>query len=214
MIANHYGITVNSDIPTTGVFTCNKISYLMDDMFGIDGVNAFDVTCHLCEEERKEKAAQSRGCTIDEMCEQQEDFDYDENGRYCCDGCMIDYHEVIIGFKDCKKEDSIFTNINKNIDEEAEYSAIIGEITLQVLRSKWVIKGSLCSPCYPGQVDAESKGDFWGWSLPPDLYDVTLCKENKEIVNRIQKWEDVKKKIERRRKDDIQKLGARVSWIL
>ena len=31
-------------------------------------------------------------------------------------------------------------------------------------------RGALCSPCYPGQVDLDTPGDYLGYDLPPDIY--------------------------------------------
>lgn len=41
---------------------------------------------------------------------------------------------------------------------------------VQVVASKWVSKGRFCSPCYPGQVDLHSAGEYLGYELPPRFY--------------------------------------------
>lgn len=44
--------------------------------------------------------------------------------------------------------------------------------TIQVVASKWVTLGHYCSPCYPGQVDLDTAGEYLGYDLPADLYGV------------------------------------------
>lgn len=57
-------------------------------------------------------------------------------------------------------------------DETKEYSAIVSydTMTAQIVRSKWVSRGALCSPCYPGQVDLDSPGAYLGYDFPEALY--------------------------------------------
>ena len=55
-------------------------------------------------------------------------------------------------------------------DPNGEYAAIVGEIYTQVIFSKYTRKSALCSPCYPGQGDNESDGDFLSYDLPPEAY--------------------------------------------
>ena len=57
-------------------------------------------------------------------------------------------------------------------DPNGEYSAIVGEIYTQVVLSKYIKTGlNLCSPCYPGQCDNDSSGEFKAYDLPPEAYD-------------------------------------------
>jgi hypothetical protein len=53
----------------------------------------------------------------------------------------------------------------------AEYSAIVrgDSNVIQVLKSKWGIRCALCSPCYPGQGDGDTPGDYLAYSVPPDV---------------------------------------------
>ncbi len=53
-------------------------------------------------------------------------------------------------------------------DGQYGYSAIVGEVYTQVVWSKWTTKGELCSPCYPGQGNVGSKGDFLMFTMPPE----------------------------------------------
>jgi len=94
---------------------------------------------------------------IDLDCEECEDRDKD-----MCGMCNHVSNTVLIGA--WKKEDNQYIP-----DLEGEYSAIVGEVYTQVIHSKWGVKGNLCSPCYPGQVDPDSEGPYTGYSLPPDV---------------------------------------------
>ena len=57
-------------------------------------------------------------------------------------------------------------------DPDGEYAAIVRESTTQVIFSKYTKRAGLCSPCYPGQADNESKGRFLAYDLPKDAYEV------------------------------------------
>jgi len=53
--------------------------------------------------------------------------------------------------------------------KSGEFSAIVGEIYTQVVYSKNFKRCGLCSPCYPGQGDLDSTGEFLTYTLPEDL---------------------------------------------
>jgi hypothetical protein len=53
-------------------------------------------------------------------------------------------------------------------DPEGEYAAIAREEVVQVVYSRATRRGALCSPCYPGQVDLDTPGDFLGFCLPEE----------------------------------------------
>src|SRR4030067_2742445 len=58
------------------------------------------------------------------------------------------------------------------IDNKGEFAAIERETTVQVVYSKFITHGKLCSPCYPGQLDVDIEdptGDFVGYTLPDYL---------------------------------------------
>ena len=56
-------------------------------------------------------------------------------------------------------------------DPNGEYAAIVRESTTQVIYSKYTRRSGLCSPCYPGQADNDSEGDYLSYDLPPGAYD-------------------------------------------
>lgn len=88
--------------------------------------------------------------------------EYKENEE--CD-CNVESDSFLIGFK--KNE----TTYLFDPDPKAEYSAIVrGDINvIQVLRSKWGVRCALCSPCYPGQGDGDTPGEYLAFSVPPDV---------------------------------------------
>ena len=55
-------------------------------------------------------------------------------------------------------------------DNEAGYSAICGEIYTRVVWSRWTRRCALCSPCYPGQGDLDTPGEYLTYDLPPEVY--------------------------------------------
>jgi hypothetical protein len=55
-------------------------------------------------------------------------------------------------------------------DETGEYAAIVREFNTQVVWSKHTRRVALCSPCYPGQGDLDTPGEYLAFDLPPELY--------------------------------------------
>ena len=140
MIINHYGHTVNSEIPVTGVLSINSLNWEYID-------NEICLTCL-----EIISNIESDESLSDEQ--KQNELDYIE-----CDPS----HDKIIG--DWKQDEH-----NKYYpDESKEYAAILREFTLQVVYSKHLATGALCSPCYPGQVDLDSTGDYLAYTLPEEM---------------------------------------------
>jgi hypothetical protein len=54
-------------------------------------------------------------------------------------------------------------------DKSGEYSAIVRESVTQVTWSRFTKRCALCSPCYPGQGDLDSDGDYLAYCLPNDI---------------------------------------------
>jgi hypothetical protein len=86
---------------------------------------------------------------------------YLENGE--CD-CDYESSDFLIGFK--LGNDNLF-----HPDSNTEYSAIVrfDSGVVQVVRSLWGIKCALCSPCYPGQGDGDTPGEFLSYAIPPEV---------------------------------------------
>ena len=93
------------------------------------------------------------------------------------DCCLDESPDYLIGYiKDPK--DGLY-----GPDPESEYSAIVrgDDNVVQVTASKWVVRCALCSPCYPGQGNGDSKGDYLAFAPPPDVVGDT----NPELKERI-----------------------------
>jgi len=77
--------------------------------------------------------------------------------------CMYGESDVLIGF--IETTDGVF-----EIDVEAEYSAFVRSPYTQVLRSKHAKRCALCSPCFQGQGDLDSDGEYLTYDLPPEVW--------------------------------------------
>jgi rubredoxin len=75
-------------------------------------------------------------------------------------------HEKLLG--NWKKDDEGYYEPNT----EGEYAAILTSSTfnrIQVVWSKHTERHGLCSPCFPGQADIDSNGEYLCYVLPKDL---------------------------------------------
>lgn len=112
-------------------------------------------------------------------------------------GVDLSWEEHLKSHDDVEDHEDCYTNESPNYligyrkdsqglyepDPEAEYSAIVrGENNVtQVTASKWVIRCALCSPCYPGQGNGDSEGDYLAFAIPPDVVGDT-CPELKARI--------------------------------
>lgn len=179
MIIKHYGVTVDSEIPTTGVFANNEVTFLWEELesgINLDYESAYDdyisdalsQIINLCNSYKESEGFAEKAELIVSFLDDIEHPDIED----------VESNHWVIGFKKVfKKDDSWywFETLQYGFapDKTEECSAIIGESCSQVIRSIWGVKGSLCSPCFPGQVDADSNGEFIGYSFPPDYYEET-----------------------------------------
>jgi len=56
-------------------------------------------------------------------------------------------------------------------DPNGEYAAIVRESVTQVVFSQYTSRSALCSPCFPGQGDLDTIGEFLTYNLPPEAFD-------------------------------------------
>jgi hypothetical protein len=141
---NHWGKWINSEEPVTGVLSIHSIEW--------DGVG--DEICLTCEEIEAEIIAQ-----YEDEEERDEELESVE-----CDSS----HTKIWG-KWKKGEEGKYEP-----DKTGEFAAILNETTVQVVWSRFTARGNVCSPCYPGQIDLDSTGEFLAYTLP----DYLLYKED------------------------------------
>lgn len=141
MKTNHYGITVDSDVPVTGVHSVNGIAWEFID----------DEVCLDCERAYEEFENGMHECEYGEGCN-------------CADFIECDSsHTKLIG-NWIKDDDGKYAP-----DKTGEFAAIVNESTIQVVWSKYTARHALCSPCYPGQTDNDSDGVYLGYCLPAYL---------------------------------------------
>jgi len=128
--------------PVGGVILTNNATWLNDELY-----NAIDLTFE------------------NYMLERPDDIDVDEwDSMY-----IEDEAAYLIGFK--KVHDGVYENVTYEIDEDAEYSAILSFPYTQVVQSKYLSYCNICSPCFPLQNNLDEKGIYETYQLPPDLFD-------------------------------------------
>jgi len=142
---NHYGVWVVSDTPTTGVVTNNHVEWLSEEI---------DKRINLAYEEWLDNQHRLEWGDADEGEEEDIETEFESNPS----------DTILIG--DWIRDDD---NLYKP-DKTREYAAIVGEICTQVVWSKTTKRCALCSPCYPGQGDLDTPGDWLAYDLPADMY--------------------------------------------
>ena len=93
------------------------------------------------------------------MLEKPEDIDEEDWANQYYE----DEDTYLIGFK---KVNGMY-----EIDEDAEFSAILSFPYTQVVQSKYLSYCNICSPCFPLQNNLDEKGIYETYQLPPDLFD-------------------------------------------
>lgn len=150
---NHYGVWISPDVAITGVVNNTGPEFFIEDCM----YNAIDLDCLECREKAEEKDYAHFGLSPDD------DVDLEN----MCDGCDGGTHTLLVG-------SWILNEDGKYIpDENGEYAAISREIYAQIVWSKYTRKCVLCSPCYPGQGDLDTKGEYLTYDLPPDMWGST-----------------------------------------
>ena len=91
-----------------------------------------------------------------------------QNGEACEIADMWEYSETLL-FGNWKLVNELYEP-----DTSGEYAAIYNnnENTIQIVFSKTIKSGcGLCSPCFPGQADLDSVGEYKAYDLPAELYE-------------------------------------------
>lgn len=152
-VVNHWGKWVDSSVPTTGVYGFNQVdSWFWEEV----NMNGIDLSYESFLENLWNEGIEEDSDEWQNAVDSYESFEsdslvgdwlMDDNGKY-------------------------------HPDPDGDFSAIVNGsmYTIQVVLSKHIAQGNLCSPCYPGQVDAGSKDDFQYYALPEEL----LYKDDKE----------------------------------
>lgn len=139
----HYGVTIQHDKPITGVIQNNTIEFISDEtMDGIDlGWETWLADFEI--EHGREPTDEER--------------DEANDGCSCSDYLIGDW---------TKNDDGLYEPV---LNGPKGFSAIVGEIYTQVVWSKTADCCALCSPCFPGQGDVGTPGDYDTYTLPADL---------------------------------------------
>jgi len=122
------------------------------------------------------------------------DLDFENH----CASCPNDDHSdcwetdgsetLLIGFETCESKLEAWFEVGGTfyaVNEQAVYSAIVGETYTQVVKSRWAAECTRCSPCYPNQGDLDTPGtDYLAYCLPSSMFD-----EFDEFdISRIREW--------------------------
>ena len=160
MKTNHWGITVDSEIIITGVVSNNTPEWLNEEI--CNGIN-------LQYEDYIASAEGTEGQDHESYTDDQDHESYEADPELEHD--FMEYESqpsdtILIGAW-IKGPDGKYEP-----DPEGEYSAICGEVYTQIVQSKFTKRTALCSPCYPGQGDLDTPGDWLAYDLPADIYGV------------------------------------------
>lgn len=191
MLNRHWGVTVDSEKPITGVVKTNHVEFIDDDIHnGIDlEWEAHVIECQgMCADCRCNhggiapgvEASEAGDCECSVFLLRGRGHDVDVKHAYRQsddhDACGPDERgTTLIGdWKRVAKQD---TNAVFNVgetgfapDETGEYAAIVREFYTQVVWSKTARRVKLCSPCFPGQGDMGNPGDYLAFDLHRDMY--------------------------------------------
>ncbi|MFZ2992422.1 MAG: hypothetical protein WA061_01790 [Microgenomates group bacterium] len=163
-VKNNYGKWLDSEIPSPGVISFNKLNYEYlsggeeicldcEEIIECNGQEVELISQQIELEGRKENPSPDM---IDDWMDEIEDI---ENGEWDCFE-----HTKLIG--DWKKDDEgLYIP-----DEEGEFAAKIdSQNDVVVLWSKFTTRGTPCSPCAPWGVSIGTDGDFMCYTLPEYL---------------------------------------------
>ena len=141
-VVNHYGHIVDSETPVTGVIHQGRPEHLIEE---IVYHQVADLTCENCPARILESVL----------------GDHDN-----CMECETFNHTILLG-------DWMQDNDRKWLPNKlgkSRYAAIARGFNVQVVWSYWVRRAALCSPCYPGQADLDTRGTFLAYDVPPEMY--------------------------------------------
>ena len=171
----HWGKYVFSDTPVTGVISCHSVEWIHDECnyHGVANLSYDGALEYFLNEKRAEWEVDNEGDPDEDTIEE---WTYEFNDFYESQGDTI-----LIG--DWQQDnDGLWGPIERG---NKGYAAIVNydSNTIQVVWSEFVTMGALCSPCYPGQVDLDTEGDYMGYDLPIDLYGEVRENTNPQMPN-------------------------------
>ena len=159
-VTNHWGVWVGSEQPTTGVIHNNEPEWFHDEICYKEAVNL-----------TYQEALAEYSANPDEYLEYGIESEDDFNDRYESMGDTI----LVGGW--AQDENGLWEP-----DLDSEYSAIVGEIYAQIVHSLYVERAALCSPCYPGQADNGSPGEYRAYTFPLSIWGDAIDNERKQSI--------------------------------
>jgi len=162
---NHWGFHVFSNTPVTGVVSLNSTEWVYEECDYREVANlSYDegLKYHIADRtaewvtESDDTSAVPPDDLLEEWQDQYGEF-YESQGD-----------TILIG--DWLKDNDGLWGADHN--GSSGYSAIVDYDTnnVQVVWSTVVTRAALCSPCYPGQCDLDTEGDYLAYDLPLELY--------------------------------------------
>lgn len=166
---NHWGKWVDSEVATMGVLSVNDVAFeWLDDFHCLTCENGLD------DIEAERNISLEDGFLIawdGEIIEGEDEInDYFDNEVELVE-CDSDHLRLIGDW--CQDDKGEWM-----ADRAGDFAAIEQGSTVQVIWSRYVVRGPLCSPCFPGQADinADSSLDYEGGFLAYTLPDYLLRK--------------------------------------
>ena len=159
MIGNHYGRTVDSETPIVGVISNNSAEWLheaCDNGIDLSYEDFIDELRKEHEGYRNSKFAGEHADDFDECeeCEKSKEYYESDEPTY-----LIGSWKLVNGMYEP--------------DTGGEYAAKVSYDAFnctQVLWSRYASRSELCSPCFPGQADLDTPGEYLAYQLPPDMF--------------------------------------------
>lgn len=185
-VVNHWGKWVSTEIPVTGVVSLNSLEHIDELVHGSSSVNISEID-RLAEFMREKTSEMIKHFYLGLDTEGvnpaplMEDSDL-EMPEPTATPEMIARWEEEYGDLDWSEPDTYIVGAWRqdengkyepgDLTDDQEFAAIVrcDSMIAQVVKSKWVRAGALCSPCYPGQVDLDTPGDYQGFDFPQWVY--------------------------------------------
>lgn len=168
-VVNHWGKWVSDNVPVGGVVNTNRL-----DCYEIDRQTVVDLRFEEgLAEYRRSKESEFIAAFWDNLPD-------DDTGEYAdpipSPEMIAEWAEEYNEFGEMRLLVGAWIEDSDglwDVDRNGEFAAIVDcdSMTAQIVYSQWVTRGALCSPCYPGQVDLGTPGDYLGYDFPPDMYD-------------------------------------------
>ena len=181
MIKNHRGITVDSDVPITGVVTNHRIAHLRDVLHDESAIDlAWEEhqcncmgECSVCHCNHQDGPPEKNGCDCNSVHDSEDERWYlhqyqpeGEHGR-----CSPESGgDRLIG--SWKKDAEGKYEPNQEDPKKLGYAAVVGEVYTQVVWSKTTTKTRLSSR-FPGQGNLGNEGKYLTDDLPAGMYGST-----------------------------------------